>query len=496
MSGKSILASILSILITLSAQGQVNAFFSPVIFNTSEHGPFIETNLTINGTSLSALRTDGKYRNAVLITTTIKSDSTILKTARYNLHGPFFNDSLKAPAFIDVQRYFIPNGKYQVEMSICDKNLPGSKPLVIQSDLNVEFTNKSIETSCILPVESYKKSIVKGPLSKSGFDLLPYNSILYPESSDKLTFYLEAYNAAAELGNGQPLVFSWYIENAADSSKLSSFGSFKKDRAAAVNVLLASCDIKKLGSGEFALVVEVRDGSNSLRKREKLYFSRRNGMMDIAALQNLTGQELLTAFTGRTYNADTLVMYVDCLWPIADDTDKQRIVEASVKKDPSELKHFVVDFWQRRAADTANALQLWAGYYQKVQQVNLLFKCGKQKGYYTDRGRVFLQYGSPNQRTEQNNEPNTFPYEIWEYYRINDATNGNFFSNRKFVFVNRNLGDECYNLVHSDMRGENNNPRWRYQVTRHNSDGLGNPDNNMPGGTEHNQFNEIYQNPR
>lgn len=160
------------------------------------------------------------------------------------------------------------------------------------------------------------------------------------------------------------------------------------------------------------------------------------------------------------------------------------------------MKNFIVDFWQRRAADTANPLNMWASYYKNVQQVMVLFKCGKQKGYYSDRGRVYLQYGAPSQRTQQNNENNTFPYEIWQYYRTTDQVNGQFFSNRKFVFVNRMLGDDCFMLVHSDMRGEVNNPRWQFELTRRNNNGIANPDNTTPAGTQDNQFNDFYSNPR
>jgi GWxTD domain-containing protein len=160
------------------------------------------------------------------------------------------------------------------------------------------------------------------------------------------------------------------------------------------------------------------------------------------------------------------------------------------------MKNFAVDFWQRRAADTGNALKMWADYYKNVQEAMVLFKCGKQKGYYTERGRVFLQYGKPSQRSMQFAEENTFPYEIWQYYSLTDKTNGQSFSNRKFVFVNKNIGDDCHVLVHSDMRGELYNDRWRFEVTRRNNNGIANPDNVNPSGVQDNQFNEIYNNPR
>ncbi|MCU0360921.1 MAG: hypothetical protein MUF75_09425, partial [Bacteroidia bacterium] len=101
-----------------------------------------------------------------------------------------------------------------------------------------------------------------------------------------------------------------------------------------------------------------------------------------------------------------------------------------------------------------------------------------------------------NQRTIENYEPNTFPYEIWQYYRTTDASTGRYYSNRKFVFVNRALGDDCHQLIHSDMPGEFNNPRWQFDITRRNNEGKADLENQTPNGTQFNQFNEIYSNPR
>ena len=159
------------------------------------------------------------------------------------------------------------------------------------------------------------------------------------------------------------------------------------------------------------------------------------------------------------------------------------------------MRNFIIDFWQRRAGDTADAVKMWAVYFKNVQEVMTLFKCGKQQGYFTERGRVYLQYGKPNQRSQQLVDQNTYPYEIWQYYRIKDRSNGSISTNRKFVFVNKVMGDDCYKLVHSDMRGEINNDRWQFEVTRNSGNGA-DPNQASPSGSETNQLNEIYNNPR
>ena len=485
---------VIYLLLASAGSAQVKADLRPCVFFSPGSGPFLETNLTVDGNSVGKVAVDGKWRNSVHVTTRIFRDKELVKSEAYNLHGPFYSDSTQSPTFIDCQRYALPNGKYQLEMVLRDFN-SGARPLTIKSEINIAHGRKVMACSAIQPVEKFSKAAATGPLTKSGYDLVPYNTDFYPVGAN-LSFYWEVYNADTNVGKGRPVVLEWYLETAGDSSRLSSYGGYRKQHASPVNVLLASADISKLGTGHYAVVAMLKDADNKVKAKEKYYFTRHNEQVSIASLQMMSEAERVQAFAGTTESADTLQMFVESLWPIADNVDKERIVNESVKKDKESMRLYLADFWQRRAADTGNALNLWAAYYRQVQQVMALFKCGKQKGYYTDRGRVYLQYGAPNSRTEQRNEPNTFPYEIWHYYRIVDGSTGHFFSNRKFVFVNRNLGDECHSLVHSDMRGEINNPRWQYEVTRRNYDGISNPDQNAPRGIENNQFQEIYQNPR
>lgn len=475
---------------------QVNAYFAWGSFNTPQNQPYIETYLTIVGSSLHLKKTTLPYQNSVNILFTLRKDSTIVKANRYNLLSPLFYDTLNIPTFIDNQRYYLPNGEYTLEFVINDNNSASTKPLTIKETIKVEFSANELQFSSVQLLESYKKSEKTNALSKSGYDLVPYTVNYYPESTKYLDFYTECYNANKTLGENKGFVFSYFIETAESKFKLNSYGSFNKQKAAAVNPLLAKIDIGNLGTGNYNLVLEVRDENNVLKLQKKQYFQRLNRNMEITNLQALSEKQTVAQYFGRCNSTDTLKMFVECLWPIANGIDKERVINQSLKKDNELMKKFVIDFWERRAADTANPLKMWAQYYKSVQQVMVLFKCGKQKGYYTDRGRVYLQYGPPSQRSQQTNEANTFPYEIWQYYRTTDATNGQFFSNRKFVFVNKMIGDDCYDLIHSDMRGENNNPRWQFEIARRNNNGKANPENVTPSGTEFNQFNEIFSNPR
>jgi len=475
---------------------QITAYFNLGAFNVPAKQPFVETYLTLVGNSLAHKKINDQYQNSVNILLTISRDSSIIKANKYNLNGPLFSDTLKIPTFIDNQRYPVDNGIYIIKMIITDNFNPKQKPLELKQRFLISYGTKQIQSSSIQVLESYKKADVTSSITKSGYDLIPYNINYFPESQNELPFYFEAYNTDTVLGTNKPFIFYYYLENSANLNKLTSFGSFKKQTTAPANALLGKIDISKLGSGNYNLVIEIKNDQNKVQFQSKYFFQRLNKAIDIASLHDLNEKKTISDYFGSCNNADTLKMFVECLWPIANGLDKERVINQGVKKDPEMMKKFVIDFWQRRAADTANPLKLWGEYYKSVQEAMVLFKCGKQPGYYTERGRVYLQYGPPNQRSQQNMDMNTFPYEIWQYYRLNDKTNGQFFSNRKFVFVNKNLGDDCHVLIHSNMRGEVNNDRWMFDITRRNNNGIGDPSQTKPPGTEYNQFEEIYSNPR
>jgi GWxTD domain-containing protein len=466
------------------------------VFNTPTNGPFIETNLIIEGRSLFAKEVQGMLQNSVNIQLTVFKDSTIVKANKYNLNGPLFVDSLPSPVFIDNHRYALSNGNYSIKMSLTDNFNPSQKPYTYTQSVQINYDATNLQCSSIQALESFSKSVQPGPLTKSGYDLVPYSINYYPESINSLSFYFETYNAEVVFGKAQPFVYTYYLENSENYQKLEAYGAFKKQVSATVNPLLAKLDISNLATGNYNLVVAVKDQKNILHLETKYFFQRLNRKADLIKNQNFNENKTLSAYFGNCNNPDTLRMFVECLWPIADGVDKERTINQSIKKDPILMKNFIIDFWQRRAADTANPLKMWAAYYKSVQEAMALFKCGKQPGYFTDRGRVFLQYGKPNQRAQQNMESNTYPYEIWQYYKLIDAVNARSFTNRKFVFVNRMMGDDCYKLVHSDTPGEINNDRWRFEVTRNNGNVISNPDNNNPAGAENNQFNEIFSNPR
>ncbi len=97
-------------------------------------------------------------------------------------------------------------------------------------------------------------------------------------------------------------------------------------------------------------------------------------------------------------------------------------------------------------------------YLKRVTTANRDFRVLGRDGYKTDRGRVYIQYGPPDDYDRHPNETNSRPYEIWTYHSIQGGV--------IFVFVERQSGGD-HELVHSTHRNEISDQNWqRFALTR------------------------------
>jgi GWxTD domain-containing protein len=480
-------------MLLLNLKASVTAYFNYGVFNVPSSTPFLETYLTIIGKSIKHVKVENGYQASVNIKVNIYSGEKLVKSDNYNLLSPIDKDTLSYTSFIDNQRYSLSNGSYRVELTLTDNNDGQKKGFTHKENIVISFLPAQLSSSSIQPLESFVKSASSSVITKSGYDLIPYNVNFYAGSQNLLKFYFEAYGTDTVLGRDKGFVYSYYIERKEDMFKPEGMSGFKKQITAKVNPLLAQLDISKLESGNYYLVVELRDAASKLQLERKWFFQRESSYKN--PLSNSTSRSVYEFF-GNYSNTDTLKMFVECLWPISTTVEREWQINVSVQKNPELMKKYIVDYWQKKAGDSLDPLQLWLSYYTKVLEVNKMFKCGKQKGYYTDRGRVYLQYGKPDQRAQRPSEPDAYPYEIWQYYRIEDKSNGQFYSNKKFVFANKMIADDCFQLIHSDVRGELNNPKWQYEIQKSDNRDRNNFDKTKPNSSYGNNADDLFSNPR
>lgn len=477
---------------SLISVSNVTVYFNYGVFNTVSSKSFLETYITISGNSVKYIPKSGGLQASVTISWQILKGNEVVKKASYNLLSPKVNDSLNLPSFIDTQRFLLPNGDYTVDFEIIDNAFPNQKTTHSEKIKILFSRDKKIDASDIQILESFSKSNSSSNFTKSGYELVPYTINYFPKNKNNLKFYFESYNADTLLGNNSKFVYTYYIENSETLSKLNKLAGFQKQKANKVNPLLGQFDITSLPTGNYNLVIELRDSTNIIHCQKKWFFQRQSLAKEIAET-DVTNS--IDVFFRSFQSTDTLKEFIECIWPISKTTERTWQQTQITNKNAVNMQNYLIEFWKTEAGDSLNPFVLWKDYYNEVIIAKAMFKCGKQKGYYTDRGRVYLQYGKPNQRNQVNSAADTYPYEIWQYYRLYDRTTKHFFTNKKFVFVNFAIADECYELVFSEVRGEKSDPNWKYRLVKR-TQKPSNVDDNKPANTYGNNFDDNFLNPK
>ncbi|MBC7696213.1 MAG: GWxTD domain-containing protein [Burkholderiales bacterium] len=443
----------------------ITVYFNYGVFNTTNSKPYLETYLTVSGSSVKFLPINTGLQASVNISWKILKGKEVVRESNYNLMSPIASDSLHLPSFIDNQRFSLDNGQYVLELIVTD-NADKERKSTHSEKINISLSrDKKVYNSDIQILESFTKSTTQSVLTKNGYDLIPYNINYFPKKQNALKFYVETYNLDTVLGKSSKFVYSYYIENNENLQKQMGLSGFQKQNAGKINPLLAQFDITQLPSGNYNLVIEVKDSLNKIQSQKKWFFQRQSDARSIALNEN-TNFKTLEEFFNAVQSTDSLKEFVECLWPVSGFKERDWQQVQLKRKEPNLMRSYLVGYWKEQSADTTDPLQLWYTYYKQVLQTNALLKCGKQKGYFTDRGRVYLQYGKPDQRNQVNSEADTYPYEIWHYYRIYDKATKRFFTNKRFVFANFAIADDCYKLIHSEVRGELYDERWKLRLVK------------------------------
>ena len=496
---KSILAIAAICSLNFVSAKELTANLSTAAFSTPDHNTYVETYLSIIGNSVYyTLNTNGKYQASVDILMTISENDSLKDFRRYVLNSPETDDTTKAPNFLDLQRFTLPVGFYELKITMFDVNRHPQRVIMNSRSLMVDIDPDSVGLSHLEMLESYTKSKTQNVLTKSGYDLVPYVASFYPGNMANLSFYGEIYNTAKVLKDEKFLVL-YYIESAETHAKMSDYNSFQKMTTAPVNSILYSFDISKLPSGNYNLVVEVRNASNRLLSMRSSMFERFNPGIEIK-LSDIASIDITNTFASRITSLDTLTDYIRSLGPISTQNEKEfaesRIKEGDIKL----MQQYFYNFWATR--NELNPELAWIKYNIEVQKVNANYGTQIMKGYQTDRGRVYLQYGPPDQIELMYNEPSAYPYEVWQYYTIRgSATNVDINkpdnttqSNKKFVFANFDLVTNNFVLIHSDARGEVRDDRWKVRLTKRDN---ANP--NLDNGSAPDQYGghsqDVFDNP-
>lgn len=484
---------ILLVMMTLASvpmQAQMSAVFAWSSFFDGKR-PYVETYLQVDAWTVQFAELQaGVYDATVEVTLVVRQGDSVCYLKKYDLHSPTVArlDELDF-SFLDVQRFGLGNGIYDMEMTLRDKNAD-AEPATVKERFVLMYDREHAALSSVQLMSEATPTVSENMLSRNGYDMEPYVSDYYPEDINQMNYYYEVYNIDRELG-GKPFMALAYIEERQTAKRFDAQQTVARKNSATTVPIYGSLDISQLPSGSYNLVVELRnrDGQTMLISRVPFYRSN-------PGVKGLEMSDFALTFVGRITDENLMNTYLDALYPIANEEEKAVAQEMIRYSTMTEKQAFLYRFWTRR--DALNPEGEWLKYKERIDYVQATFSYPRTPGIHTDRGRVYLQYGPPDfvrdeknyvsaNRLGNNNEQpyNTMqtsngnpanrsdgftgtsqghvyylPYQLWRYNKLETDD-----INRVFLFWDEHRSG-YYTLLNSNARGEVQDPGWERRLCR------------------------------
>ncbi len=336
-------------------------------------------------------------------------------------------------------------GIYDVRLVARDRANAGSRDSI---SVRLPVTPPAVDRPVMSDIEfaaSIKPGAKESPFTKNTLDVIPNVGGVYDESK-MCYFYLEAYNLLLT-GDRSDMTMTCTVYDAVGKDVLKR--ERQKKRAGESAVLVDQFAASRLKSGTYSLTVALLDTAKHelTRASRKFYVFNPTLGVDSTLLSLGSGLPLAVYSTMEEPELDR-----DFKWSRYEVTDPEQAQYKQLKGADVKRK-FLSDVWRRRPP---GAREL---YMARVAYVNQNFGMMGREGYRTDRGRIYIVYGSPDDIERHPNESDTKPYEIWTYNSIQGGV--------EFDFVQKVQGSD-YELVNSTVRSELHDDNWMQQAQQSN----------------------------
>ena len=426
---------------------------------TDEQQPYIEFQFIIDGSTAHYIpASPDTYAAEIDIDVEVRKtvgDETVGKL-HYILVSPQTRDSVSEEKtyFSDVRNVAVPNGEYYLYFKL--KDVHGSSDTLRYVDyIQVNYPENEVSASGISLYSRVSRSGDGGVFYKYEMATTPLFQQYAPENLYALPFSAEIYNTDKALGNSTFIVKAEIAELGRRAAP--EYIMTRTMKSAPASIFIHIFNIYNLPSGNYNLNLYVMDADSNVLTTTSSFFQRSNPRVKID-LNQYDNVVVENTFVEKMTDLKQLQEDVATLFPIGNRIEQDFFTQNMKKVPLDQLQRYFYSFWVSRNPNDPEGE--WLAYKRKVEFVNERYGSKVIKGFRTDRGRVYLRYGPPNTITEEPYDPQAYPYEIWHYYEIGQQTNV------KFIFYNRDLVTNNYELLHSDYVGELHDPAWQMKLVK------------------------------
>jgi len=386
-----------------------------------------------------------KYRTGVQLRMRLKNNetNTYLFDERSGLQVDAA-DTTEATSrfpFVTQAGYAVPFGDYTLEVVANDSLAPSRRDSV---SFNISANAYPAGAWCSdLELCSTIKSSQKrdDPFFKNSLEVVPNPTLVFGVTARPVVFhYVELYNLdPVKTYTVKQLIIDPDGEVIREASKTRNFGA--RDA-----IEVGTTNVTSIFSGRYQFhVLVLDDSSQEIAKAEKTFYVY-NPHLQVPSLTDPVFQEMELAGLSE----ERLTEEFQQARYLATEGEIEAFAEI-ISED--EKRKFLAEFWVNvESGESRHGPISRADYLKRVEKTNERYPSMGKKGWRSDRGRIYILYGPPDEIDRYPSAGESKPYEIWRYHSIESGV--------EFIYINRwGFGD--YELVHSTKRDELRNEQWQ-----------------------------------
>jgi len=397
-------------LIFLSLPTTLNFYTDPIVYryrSTYENVYYIEFNCQIPYQELSYEEVNKKITAKAIITFKLinlaRNDSLVDTLYRQFILPSFSEAAREEISFIVQFGMYVPEGNFDYEIEIESGNNIG------KIKKGIEINPRNYKISDLLLASDINSDTIGSELNKGNLRVVPHPSRIYSDRYRNIFVYYEIYDLTPD---SSKLNITYEINNK-DNRTVRRVNQNVEKRFKSQGINLGM-PILGMPPGEYKFKVVVLDSSTNQIVTKEIPFQTTKKTMQEISYEGLPYYEEIEYFV----------------------TPEQYRYFQALSKEGKTL--YLKKFW-----NTCNYNEI----EERFEYANAHYGQGDRKGAKTERGRIYIKYGAPDEVEKTTIETEeSRPYESWEYY------NG-----LSFIFVDIR-GTNEYTLVWTNARGEKSQP--------------------------------------
>ena len=447
---KALLIVILALTYINAPAEEFNFKYDYCVFRNDDGKLFLELYYSFDQYQLTFVKTDNGYEaageidldvydkndNKTIIQKRFKIPVSVSDTANYN----------KGNNLTGQVNFLLDSGNYSFRIKANDFNNPVDSS-VFEDILSLSrFTESTITISCVQVSTGIEKSTDKNSVFyKNTLEIVPNPDRLFGNNITFLYYYFEIYNLKKENISNDYFVISEITDLNNNKFKSQEKKYSLKNES---KVEYGSFDISDLASNSYNLVIRIVDNNNKDKAKNYKKFFVYNSDTTKINYGKYKDNYLLSEYAN--YSEEQLDNEFAYTIYVSTDSEKDAYKKMNTLEGKKKLLY---DFWKTRDPNPLTpANEFKAVYFERIKYANSNFKFDFTPGWKTDRGRVYVTYGKPDDVDRFPFEADKRAYEIWRYYSLEGGV--------EFVFVDMGNATGDYGLVHSTARNELRDDNW------------------------------------